>query len=667
MRNIASRYVHSGLSVIPIRADGSKAPAVGAWARYASSAPDAGTLADWFAPSNAVGIAIVCGRVSGNLAVIDIESDAAWKKWYGRVREELGADALDALPIVSTPKGGRHIYCRIEETWVAGGVLARDEKKRVLIEVRGQGHYVLAPGCPSACHPLNLPYSLMQGDICAFAPISSAMFASLCALARELTEYVPAENVYAAPTSSAATGTRPGSDYNRRAQWSDILTPHGWTVDRTSGETTYWVRPGKTAGVSATTGRCKSECGGDLLYVFSSNAHPFEADTAYDKFGAYARLEHAGEMANAAKQLAEEGFGELATRPTLLPLISGSTANVPPDPSFMAVSNTPPDGRIFWWMSELKAIEANEKWLWDGFISRGGITLLSALWKSGKSTLLAHLIRAFGGEEPQFLGRDIKPSRVLYISEEDATIWADRRDTLELGDHIGLITRPFQGRSTTAIWRDWLGSVLIACEEHQFDLVVLDTLSKMWPVRDENNAGQVEEALMPLWALCKSGAAVLIVHHTRKSEGGNFTSARGSGGLSAFCETLIDFGRDSDGSPGSTRRMLRSAGRYRETPANWQIELDRASGEYRYVGNGCDDEVAEIAAHDAAMEAAILAALPSSPDDAVSIRAIRRAVPAWVRKERQQAYMTELCTRRQAICVDGKYYRVSGVVPVDPP
>ena len=39
-----------------------------------------------------------------------------------------------------------------------GRVLARDRDGGVLIEIRGEGHQVVAPGSPSKCHPLNVPY-----------------------------------------------------------------------------------------------------------------------------------------------------------------------------------------------------------------------------------------------------------------------------------------------------------------------------------------------------------------------------------------------------------------------------------------------------------------------------------------------------------------------------
>jgi len=55
---------------------------------------------------------------------------------------------------------------------------------------------------------------------------------------------------------------------------------------------TFWCRPGKKSGTSATT----NFGGSDLLYVFSSNAEPFEQQTAYSKFHAYALLYHDGDF-----------------------------------------------------------------------------------------------------------------------------------------------------------------------------------------------------------------------------------------------------------------------------------------------------------------------------------------------------------------------------------
>jgi len=105
-------------------------------------------------------------------------------------------------------------------------------------------------------------------------------------------------------------GGRPGDDYAKKTKWDAILTPSGWTIAHERAGVTYWVRPGKTQGHSATTGFC-----GDLLYVFSENAPPFEQNTAYSKFAAYTLLNHGGDFAAAAKALAASGYGAGRGRP----------------------------------------------------------------------------------------------------------------------------------------------------------------------------------------------------------------------------------------------------------------------------------------------------------------------------------------------------------------
>lgn len=161
--DVARSYVRAGLGVIPVRADGSKAPALRTWEEYQERVPTDDELSAWFAPGRPVGIGVVCGVVSGNLAVLDFETADVWDKWLAAVTASPLAAYLPACPVVKTPSGGRHVYCRIAEGWVAGGPLARRPKgtagKGIKSEVRGQGHYVVAPGSPMACHPSNRPYT----------------------------------------------------------------------------------------------------------------------------------------------------------------------------------------------------------------------------------------------------------------------------------------------------------------------------------------------------------------------------------------------------------------------------------------------------------------------------------------------------------------------------
>jgi hypothetical protein len=67
--------------------------------------------------------------------------------------------------------------------------------------------------------------------------------------------------------------------------------------------------------------------------------------------------------------------------------------------------------------SELSDVTAFVEWLWHGCIARGHVTLFSALMKSGKSTLVGHLLRSLQ-DGSSFVGRQTQKCRTLVVSEE---------------------------------------------------------------------------------------------------------------------------------------------------------------------------------------------------------------------------------------------------------
>lgn len=377
----------------------------------------------------------------------------------------------------------------------------------------------------------------------------------------------------------------PGTDFNRRGSWAETgLFDCGWGWERRGDGADAGLirRPGKDAGVSASVGVVTSkENGWPLFWCWSTSVTEFVPEQPYTRFAVFAVLTHGGDYSAAAKDLASRGYGNRQPEVTF-----GSAT--PAGGSAPPADGPPPDGpnRLFKWMSELRLREENDKWLWHGFLSRGGVTMLSALWKAGKSTLLSHLLRSFDGRTERFLGLPIVPARVLYVSEEHEELWAERRDELNIGDHVGMICRPFRGRPSPAQWAQFLGDITKTVLDHRFDVVVMDTISKLWPVREENDAGQVEDALMGVWSITDTGAGLMLVHHNRKSDGKEFTGSRGSGGLPAFCETLVEFRRASEESK-DRKRLLTGGGRYRETPDKLLIELTAAG----YVSHGDPDEM----------------------------------------------------------------------------
>ncbi len=124
----------------------------------------------------------------------------------------------------------------------------------------------------------------------------------------------PPESSFDPLRSSAAPANRPGEDFNRRTSWPEVLEPHGWTRLMTRNGVTYWRRPGKAHGVSATTGYA----GTDYLYVFSSST-ALDNDRAYTKFGVYALLDHGGDFRAATTALGKAGYGEQPRKPNQKP------------------------------------------------------------------------------------------------------------------------------------------------------------------------------------------------------------------------------------------------------------------------------------------------------------------------------------------------------------
>jgi hypothetical protein len=209
--------------------------------------------------------------------------------------------------------------------------------------------------------------------------------------------------------------------------------------------------------------------------------------------------------------------------------------------------------------SQLTAIGEETLWLWESYLSRGDITLLSAYWKAGKSTLLAHLVRALE-QSGEFCGRAITGAPVLYVTEESQSDWAYRRDDLGLSDNAYFLVRPFRSKPSWSDWHTFLNWLRQQRERRRFDLLVFDTLSGLWPVRDENDAAQVQAALMPLRDL-GNDVALLLVHHLRKGDGVELTASRGSGALPAYCDTLLELRRFTAGDYRDTRRNLTAVGR----------------------------------------------------------------------------------------------------------
>jgi hypothetical protein len=143
-------YVSYGLSVIPLK-PGEKTPLI-KWEKYQEEPPSTAEVQKWFDGSNN-NIAIICGKVSGNLVVIDFDDAGVYEKFLHEVESDAELkDIIGSTWLVKTGKGF-HIYLRVDtDKPVKTGKLPK-------IDIKGEGGYVVAP--PSL-HPSGKHYEFVR-------------------------------------------------------------------------------------------------------------------------------------------------------------------------------------------------------------------------------------------------------------------------------------------------------------------------------------------------------------------------------------------------------------------------------------------------------------------------------------------------------------------------
>lgn len=304
----ARQFVLRGFSVLPLQTDGSK-QSVGSWSAYCERIATEHELHAWYdQPHTACGIGIVCGSISGNLLVIDfdIDAEATFAQFWQEIQTQLPGVA-DSLVVVATPRPGRQVWLRTTTPPAGSTVLAwtapsgEPAQPQVMIETRGHHAYVVAPGGPPAVHPTGRPYEFIHGCTDHLQPLPDNTVNQMLDICRSYTQWQP-QHVQRQPGQRYAGEPRPGDVYNQNNDLRQLLMAAGWTASHTDADGTEFLRrPGKeTPGVSASLGYLRTDDNKPLLFVFSSNAAPFQQHQAYDAFAAYAMLQHGGDFSRAA-------------------------------------------------------------------------------------------------------------------------------------------------------------------------------------------------------------------------------------------------------------------------------------------------------------------------------------------------------------------------------
>lgn len=322
------QHLHSleGLQFMPVRE--SKQPIIKSWQ----------TSKEKHDMSDCVAVGLVCGYVSGNLEVIDIDAkyDLTGDLFerYKRLIHFADENLLSKLVVQKTRGGGYHLLYRCvtisgnlklanrpttheekkktfdeeykslisksigeEEAKSKAQKAADNDKVRVLFETRGQGGFVM-------CFP-SKGYEIMYGDLYSINEITLEERDILHGVARQFNEVVE-EYIVPSKTKFVKTkGLSPFDDYNQRGDVVALLENHGWKIVNQKGAKTVFLRPGQTT--SQTSGNFDSDKNWFSVFTTSSE---FEPEKAYLPYAVFSVLECNKNFSDAARKLLDMGYGE---------------------------------------------------------------------------------------------------------------------------------------------------------------------------------------------------------------------------------------------------------------------------------------------------------------------------------------------------------------------
>jgi hypothetical protein len=235
------------------------------------------------------------------------------------------------------------------------------------------------------------------------------------------------------------------------------------------------------------------------------------------------------------------------------------------------------------WHALHQAAPDEPGWVWQGYVARNAITMAAGKPKAGKSTLVCALSEAVDAGAATFLSRPITGGPVIYVSEEAGVTLKPK---LPPSTESRVLTRD-------QMWpRPGWGALVeaIVAESREIDAVLLVIDSYVFWAQlaegQENDASINQQMIASLVEAANAGLAVILVHHHRKSGGEGGDAVRGSGGIFAAVDALLEVERIEKAPP--RQRQLVATGRWPHMAPVLIVDHDEATGAWGVVGQADD-------------------------------------------------------------------------------
>ncbi len=285
-----------GLSVIPVKDD--KTP-FKEWRNYQNTMAPIDSWLEHYKNNRTVGI--ICGKISGNLEIIDIDikndpSGKIAKEYSALIPEELKS----RLIIQTTPNKGYHLIYRCQEVSIEKSQkLAHHSDGAVIIETRGEGGYFCTSKVNNKVKRGKFDIENLEVDI---PIITKKERELLLESARSLNRHFQA--LEKNEDSSKFVYKEPAIiEFNDNYDIIELFEKHGWQVVNEDSEKKYLLRPGSTTSFHSGYYFTESK----VFYCFSTSTS-FTSEKPYNHFQVLQVLEDIKDYRAALRCLKNLGY-----------------------------------------------------------------------------------------------------------------------------------------------------------------------------------------------------------------------------------------------------------------------------------------------------------------------------------------------------------------------
>jgi RecA/RadA recombinase len=175
--------------------------------------------------------------------------------------------------------------------------------------------------------------------------------------------------------------------------------------------------------------------------------------------------------------------------------------------------------------------------LWAGLIYPGCVIQLNGEPGAGKSTI-AYNLAALGAQGRDFVGESFpRPVKTLFVDLETPS-WLRRPKIEAICEEL---PKDFELLPDLNLTRD-IDELIRLCKVKSYDLIILDTQSKVFAMENENDNSEANLKAKLLDRLkLETGAAIILVHHTSKGgEGKDVYRGRGASAIAGSVDVVCN-------------------------------------------------------------------------------------------------------------------------------